>query len=481
MAKKSIANNYIYNLIYQILLIILPIATVPYLSRVLGAENIGISGYTTSIVAYFILFGTLGIASYAQREIAYVQDDKKAKSKIFYEIVIFRLITMAISLVTFYFTFATQGEYELYYKILIIQLLTQCIDIGWFFQGQEEFKKTVVRNVFVKIIGILAIFMFVKTPEDLWLYMLILVLSEFLGNLSLWLYLPKYLQKIKIKELQIFKHIKPTISFFIPQIAIQVYTILDKTMIGVITGNMSEVGIYEYSQRIVKMTLTVVTALGIVVAPRIANIFMNGKKEEISQYLKNSINFVWFLGIPLMLGLMAISNCFVLWFFGEEFATMGNVIICGAPIILAIGLNNVTGVQYLMQVQKQNIFTVTVVIGAILNFILNMFLIRMYGALGAIISSVIAEVIIFIAQLIYMKNKIDISGWFKVSLKYWFSGIIMFIVLLLINERFVSSFYNTFLQVGVGVFIYFGILLLMKDEFLLRIISTLKDKVKNKN
>jgi len=476
-SKKSIAKNYIYNLIYQILVIILPLVTIPYLSRVLGAENVGINSYTTSIVAYFVLFGTLGINMYAQREIAYVQESKKDKSKIFYEIIILRSITMFISIVTYFFAFAIKGEYEVYYQILLIQLFANCFDISWFFQGQEEFKKVVIRNMIIKFLGLILIFAFVQKQTDLWKYMLILASTEGIGNISLWLYLPKYLQKIKLKEMEVFKHLIPTISFFIPQIAIQVYTVLDRTMLGAITDNMTEVGIYDYSQKIVKVALTLVTALGTVVAPRIANTFIKGKKEEVSQYLKNSINFVWFLGIPLVLGLIAVSKGLVSWFLGEEFTEMWKVIICGAPIILAIGLNNVTGVQYLMQVKKQNIFTITVVIGAVMNFILNIFLIRYFSSVGAIISSVIAETLILIIQLIYMRNKVDLSGWFKISLKYWFAGIIMFIITLLINERIVVGFYNTVMQVIVGAGVYVGVLLVLKETFLCKMLNMLKSKL----
>jgi len=475
---KSIAKNYIYNLIYQVLVIILPIVTIPYLSRILGAENVGISSYTMSIAAYFILFGTLGVGLYGQREIAYVQESKFDKSKIFYEIIILRFITMAISILIFYFTFASNGEYEIYYKILLIQLLANSLDITWFFQGQEEFKKVVIRNIIIKLLGIVSIFIFVKTQSDLWKYMLITVLYEFLGNISLWLYLPKYLQKIKINEINMWRHFIPTIKFFVPQIAIQVYTILDKTMLGIITANMTEVGIYEYSQKIVKMVLTLVTALGIVVAPRIANVFKNGKQEEINQHLKNSVNFVWFLGIPLMLGLIAISKCFVGWFFGEEFASMWKVIIVGTPIILAIGISNVTGIQYLLQVKEEKFFTISVVIGAIINFILNMILISHYAAIGAIIASVIAEITITVLHILYIRKKVDISGWFKCSIKYWLAGIIMFIILVLINENIILGFYNTVLQVVVGVIIYIGILLLLKDSFVVKIAEGVKEKLK---
>ena len=185
--KKSIARNYIYNLIYQILILIVPLFTTPYLSRVLGAENIGIYSYTLSIVTYFILFGTLGVAMYGQREIAYVQNNAYERSKIFIEILIMRWITLGISLITFYLSFCIRGDYSTYYKILILEIIANSLDISWFFQGLEEFKKTVIRNMLVKIISVICIFVFVKTSGDLVKYFIIYVSSTLLSNLSLWI------------------------------------------------------------------------------------------------------------------------------------------------------------------------------------------------------------------------------------------------------------------------------------------------------
>ena len=167
MSKKSITKNYIYNVMYQLLIIILPIITTPYLSRVLGAENIGIYSYTLSIVTYFILFGSLGVAMYAQREIAYVQENKEKRSKIFWEIIILRIITMSISMVIFYLTYINGTEYTMYYKILLIEMVSSCLDISWFFQGLEDFKKTVLRNVIIRAISVLLIFILIKSQARL--------------------------------------------------------------------------------------------------------------------------------------------------------------------------------------------------------------------------------------------------------------------------------------------------------------------------
>ena len=223
MAKKSIAKNYIYNMVYQVLILILPLITTPYLSRVLGAEGIGIYSYTYAIVTYFILFGSLGVALYGQREIAYAQENQEKRKKVFIEIVAFRFITILISTVVYYFIFVNGKEYKLYYTILILELIAAAFDISWFFQGLEEFKKTVTRNVLVRICSVTLVFLLVKTKEDLAKFTLIYSLADLIGNLSLWLYLPKYLRGIKIDKISIKQHLPHIVLLFIPQIANQIY------------------------------------------------------------------------------------------------------------------------------------------------------------------------------------------------------------------------------------------------------------------
>jgi O-antigen/teichoic acid export membrane protein len=192
--KKSVVKNYMYNLIYQILILILPLITTPYLSRVLGAEGVGIYSYTYAIVTYFVLFGSLGIALYGQREIAYVQDNVKERKKIFFELIIVRFITLAVAVLIYILAFMRENKYQAYYSILLIELIAAGFDISWFFQGIEEFKKTVIRNVLVRIVSVTLVFVLVKTSADLWKYMLIYSLADLCGNLLLWVYLPKYLK-----------------------------------------------------------------------------------------------------------------------------------------------------------------------------------------------------------------------------------------------------------------------------------------------
>lgn len=476
MARKSITQNYIYNLIYQIMILILPLITTPYISRVLGAENIGIYSYTLSISAYFVLFGSLGIALYGQREIAYNQENKQKYSNIFYEVVILRFITMAISMLIFYFCFVKGKQYQIYYKILLLELLATSIDISWFFQGLEEFKKTITRNIIVKLISIVCIFVFVKTTEDLKKYFIIYVLSVLVGNISLWAYLPKYIEKINLKKLNIFKHIKPTVGLFVPQIAVQVYTVLDKTMIGTIVWDKSEVGFYEQSQKIIKILLTVVTALGTVMVPRMANVYIKNEKEQMNNYMKKSFCFMYLLAFPMIFGVIAVSDEFVPIFFGQGYDKVSMLMQIISPIILMIGMSNVIGAQYLLPTKRQKEYTISVISGAIVNFIMNSILIGKYGAFGASIGTVIAETVVTIVQIYYIKNDFNIKEILLSAKNYFIASLCMYIYCIFAGYIINDATQSLFLKIIGGMAIYFILLVVLKDEF----VNEIKCKVLNK-
>ena len=476
--KKSLTKNYIYNLIYQIMVLILPLITAPYISRVLGAENIGIYSYTLSISAYFILFGSLGIALYGQREIAYKQKDKEKYSITFWEIFFLRILTMTIALILYYFIFAKGEQYQTYYKVLILEIIGNCIDISWFFQGLEEFKKTVTRNMIVKLISVVCIFLLVKTPNDLYIYFWIYVLSILIGNISLWLYVPKYVSKVKLKNLHFLKHLKPTISLFIPQIAIQVYTLLDKTMVGAIISDKSEVGYYDQGQKIIKILLAVITSLGTVMLPRIANTYSRGEKEEITRYMKKSFNMVFLLAFPMIFGIIAVSKAFVPIFFGPGYEKVVILINVISPIILLIGLSNVTGTQYLLPTKRQKEFTTSVICGAVVNFILNSCLIWKYGAIGASIGTVIAELTVTIVQLYFVRNDFNIKKIAGLSKNYIIASIVMFIVCLFIGRTINDNLMSIVAQVIIGGLIYGMCLLILKDEFIKEILNKIETKIK---
>lgn len=471
--KKSITKNYMYNLIYQVLVLISPLITIPYISRVLGAENIGIYSYTLSITAYFILFGALGMSLYAQREIAYNQDNPPKYSLIFWEMVLLRIITMSISILIYYFTIIKYGTYQLYYKILILEILGNCIDITWFFQGLEEFKKIVKRNVIIKLISITCTFALVKTSNDLVIYFIIYVLTLLIGNLSLWLYLSKFLVRIDIRKINILRHLKQTISLFVPQVAVQVYTILDKTMVGTIVQEKAEVGYYDQSQKIIKIALSVVTSLGTVMLPRIANNYIKNEKEAVRVYMEKSFNLIFLLSFPMMFGVLAVSGRFVPVFFGQGYDRVIILMNIISPIFILIGLSNVIGAQYLLPTKRQKEYTISVVNGAILNFVANMCLIWKLKAVGASIGTVIAEIAVTSVQLYFVRKDFKIKDLIKMSKNYIISSVIMFGVCCVTGMIIKDNLIATVLEVLIGIITYFACLIILKEEFIGEILDKL--------
>lgn len=475
--NKNIVKNYIYNLSYQILILILPVLTTPYISRVLGVENIGIYSYTLSISEYFIIFGLLGTNLYGQREIAYNQKNKNKYSKVFWEIFILRIITMFFSMVIYMCTFVKHGQYSVFFKILFIVLIANCFDISWFFQGLEQFKKTVFRNICIKLISVILIFVLVKTPSDLYLYFWIYVISCLVGNISLYVCLPRILVKTNVRQLNIIKHLKPTLIMFVPQIAMQVYTLLDRTMLGSIIIDKSEVGYYDQSQKIIKMLLAVVTSLGPVMLSRISNTVANGKKENIIQYLYKSFNVIFLFAFPIIFGVIAVSPDFVPLFFGDGYDKVILLLDIASPIILFIGLSSVTGMQYLLPFKKQKEYTYSIICGAIINFFINCLVIKKYMSIGASIGTVVAEFVVVAIQFYFIKKDFNLFKILKLSLKYFISSVIMFLVCLVIRRFINENIISLVTQCLVGGVIYICSLIIMKDNLIYESLNKMRNEV----
>lgn len=479
MARKNVKLNYVYNVSYQILLLFTPLITTPYVSRVLSANGIGTYSYTDSVVSYFTMFAALGTMIYGQREISYHQDNRSQRSKAFWEIECLSLLTTVASLTVYFFFIQGQKNY-LIFLVEAINILAAALDITWLLQGMEEFGKIVFRNIFIKILSILFIFIFVKTKSDLALYVFGICFFTFFSNATLWLYIPRFVNKPDWKNLNIFCHLRGTLSLFIPTVAIQIYTVLDKTMLGAFASNYNENGYYEQAMKISKLSLVLVTSLGTVLVPRIGYLFKQKQIKALKEYLYNAYNFVWFLGVPICFGLIGISQNFVPWFFGSGYQKVSSLLCILSFLILAIGINNVTGVQYLIPTKRQHLFTYTVIFGAVLNFITNLLLIPRYASVGTSIASVFAETCITFSQLFIMRKEISMSRVFKTSIRYFIAGSVMLALLLCENLKLNSSIFHTVLMIVSGMLTYVLMLIILKDRFFLQNMRLIFEKVRSR-
>lgn len=455
----SIVKNFLYNVSYQLLTILLPLITVPYVSKILGAEGIGNYSFTYANTQYFVLFGMVGITLYGNREIAYIRDDHKKLKDTFFSIYTLQFITTTISFILFtIFVFLfNKGNYRYLYLAQGINILAAMFDISWLFMGLEQFKKTVIRNTLVKLVSLMSIFVFVKNSEDVIIYTIILSLATLIGNTTFWWYIPKMLgfKQFRISNLRI--HFKASLMLFIPQISIQIYVLLDRTLLGVLS-NTIEVGYYENSQKIVKVILTIATAVGTVMMPKIANTVASGDLAKVKYYIKNSFFFVSALSIPLTFGLMGVSKQLSPWFFTDQFKGIETLVTISSFIILAISWSNVIGMQLLVPLNKIREFTISVTSGAIINFILNILLLKQLGAMGACISTIVAEFVVTGVQFYFIRNFINLKELIKPILIFIPSAFIMYIVVSSVGLKMAPNIITNIVQGILGIIIYLTIL-----------------------
>ena len=468
--NKSIKKNYVYNLIYQVLIIVLPLITMPYLSRVLNADGMGRVSFVESIASYFIIFASLGTGLYGQREISYYQDDIDSRSEAFWNVVTFRIISTVI-VTLMYLSLSLYIFKDNIYYLLILNILSGMFDITWLYQGMEEFGKIVFRNIFFKILSVAFIFSFVNRDNGVIVYALSIGLFTMLGNISLWLHLNKYIKKPNFSKINPFKDLRVCFNLFVPTIAIQVYTVLDKTMIGLITKSNFENGYYDFAMKISKILLTVITSLGVTIIPRSGFLFNKNSTDDLNKLIYKSYRFVCFIGIPMCVGLIIISNNLIPWFLGVQYGNVIPLLKILSLLIIIIGFSDVTGMQYLIPTKKEKIFTKSVMLGAITNFILNIILINKFYSVGAAIASVIAEFVVTFYQMYNVRNELKFKTIFYNSRNYIYSVLVMAIVLYLFVQRLTPSFKNSIIVSSAGVLIYFAMLLFLRDDFLIENIN----------
>ncbi len=390
MDKKTI-KNYAYNLAYQVLVLIAPLVTTPYVSRVLHSDGIGDYSYTFTIATAFSLFAALGVNSYGQREIAYRQDDLKARSKVFWELLVLRASVSAVVLVGYVVFSLTYGRLQAYLLAQTFVVAAVMLDISWFYQGMEDFRPIAVRNAFVKLVTIGFIFLFVKDEGDVWIYCLINALSMAVGNLFFFVGLRKRVVRVARRELNIRQHIPGTLQFFVPILAVQVYSSLDKIMLGALANDAVQNGYYEQVRKISNFIVTLVVSLNSVLYSRNAHLYSTGDKDGMRQSMRESFTVICMVMLPLVVGLYLASGNLVGWFLGPEYEPVVFLLQLSCPLIVLMCVGNFVGLQYLSPTGLQNRMTAAYVVAAAVDVVCNLALVPSMLAMGALCAAICAE------------------------------------------------------------------------------------------
>ena len=485
MKEKSIKKNYVLNLAYEIFALLVPVFVMPYVSRVLGANGVGVYSYTYSIVYYFMLLGALGFTTYARRELSKVRDNKEKKYKLFWEVTKTKVITCVISAILYEIViliFFFNTYYFVFLQSIIIYLLGTSFDIIYYYQAQEDFERIVYRNILIKIIGVILIFVFVKSSNDLYLYIVIQAIIFVLGNILLWLTLPKDIFMIKSK-LNLKKHIKPALKLLIPTVASSIYTILDKTLIGILVTETTiindqvvrvsdiEVGVYEQVEKLVKMAATILTSLSVIVSPRNSYYFAKKQFDKIKNITYKTYSYVMMISLPMIFGIFTISKYFCPMFLGPGYDKAPYLMNILAVLILFIGASCVFGMQYLTAIGEDTKYIVAVSLGAVTNLVLNFILIPYLYSYGAAIATVVAEFIILIFLIYFARRIIDIKVFIKTLFKYLFGSLLMYIVAILINYS--DPTLTLVVRVLVSISTYGLYLILIKDHILIEVTKSI--------
>lgn len=479
-SQPSLKKNFILSTMYQLLTIIAPIITAPYISRVLGSAGVGIYSFTYSIETYFSMFAALGTVSYGAREIARNRNDRDKYSKLFWEIEGLTIFTTIICMIGWGVVIMMNNEYRIYYIILTIFLLSTMFDISWFYTGMEQFKYTVTQNAIFKILGIVALFVFVKTKEDVAIYTAVMALTTFLGHLGMWIYLPKFIKKVPLKSINIWPHFKETLIYFIPTIATSIYTVLDKTLIGAITHDDNENGYYEQATKIMHIAKSLTfTSLNSVLGSRISYLYAEKKYDEIKNRISFSLDYILFMGIGICFGLIGVAKCFVPVFFGPGYDEVIFLLQLLSPVVIIIGISNCLGSQYYNPAGLRLKSAKYIIAGSVTNLIFNIIFIPMYKSDGAVIATLIAESVI---TILYMCNCGDVASWkllFGKLYKKLIAGVAMLAVVLLMTVNLPFKVIYLLLEIAAGGLVYLILLIAFKDSFVISFWNNyIKKKVK---
>lgn len=472
----SIKKNFFYNISYQMVSALVPIILTPYIARVLTANGVGISSYVTANVTYFQLFSFLGIAGHGQREIAIARNDKQEVSRIFWELQLLHFLCGAIVMLAYvvFVGIVPSEDVRIYYILNSIMIVASILDISWLYQGFECFRNIAIKNVIAKGSIVLFSVLLVKTEADLWKYVVINALGLLCSSIFLWKELHQYVLPLReTKNLHIFRHTKSVMVFFIPTIAASVYSILDKSVINIVTHSNLENGYYENAYKILTILNVAVQNLSTVMSPRMSSIYGSGDDAKMKDYLNSALEAMLFLAMPLALGMTSVAQNFVPIFLGDGWDPVVPLLYVFMPLVVVLGFSVYLDGMYLVPSGKRLESARIICIGAALNMVLNFIMVKCWKALGAAIATLITESVIAGLMVVLAWKILDKKRILKACARYGAFGLAVFVCSIGTAQVFNGS-YTLFLQVAVGCVVYLVLIAATRDPILTMILAKVK-------
>lgn len=483
MKTKNIKLNFILNMSRLFLGSFFILLTMPYITRILGSENLGSVEYVNSIVAYFLLFTALGIPSYGIREVARTRNNKKELSRVVFELLLILFITTVVGYIIFFILINNLSELKaerLLFIIMGTNILFTNIGVEWFYQGIENQLYITIRFIVTRVLALVLLFLFVKKETDFYIYGAILVLMSSGSNIFNIINLRKHVEFKNLGKLNLKRHLKPIFTIFSASLAASIYTQLSTIMLGSMAG-VDYVAFYTVANKLIRLVLILVTALGAVMIPRLSNCLKEQNISRYKDYASVSLKYILIIAVPSMVGVFLLSKEVIYIMAGEKFFPSITTMQITSLIILIVGLAYFIGFQVLYPYNLERYYTYSVITAAIVNFIFNYFFIPKYAQNGAAVGTVIAELVGMIMMLYFAKDKLkELEFYSKNNLVYFISAFIMGVVIFFLKKLNLKDIEKLLISVIFGGGTYFTILFLFKEHFVIEGLKLIKTKFKRR-
>lgn len=467
--SSNVRKNYIYHIIYRLSVCILPLMITPYVARVLGVENNGLYAFSSTVACYFIMLGKLGLDNYGNRSIAFVRDNMEKRSRAFWSIYVLQLFTSALALLFYLGVVAVFFRgHLLIYLMQLIHVSSMLFDVSWFFYGMGKFRIATIRSLISRALLILGVFLFVSTEKDLWIFTGLMSASFLVEQLLLFSFVFRHVNLIKVEWEDIICHLKPNLRLFIPLLALSIYNWMDKLMLGLI-DSASSVAYYNYAESIINLPKGIVTALGTVMLPTLSHMVASGNTHTHRGTLERSMGLISLIACALCFGIAGVAPVFVPWFLGPDYNQTILLTIELAIVMIPMSIVDVVQTQYLIPFQHESIYIYSVVFGALVNLVLNFVLIPLWGASGAVIGTIGAEVTVCVYQLAHIRQIFSFRQLAKTLAPFLVCGVFEFAAVYALGSLKMQPAVLLLLQIGVGGSLYLlgclGYLLIFRPEW----------------